>query len=310
MLTSLKNVIYVPDCLYEKNSVSLQKNTDMILIADSGSTKTDWCLSEDGKMVMRMGTQGINPVYMSDDEVSNIIKSQLLEEMGREKARCIDAVFFYGAGVLQTMRARMTSLLALSFGVDTVEVRGDLLGAARALFDEEDGVACILGTGSNSGLFVGGRIVANTPPLGFILGDEGSGAVLGKLFLGALCKGLLPDGLLEEYLADTHQDIPAIIRAVYREPLPNRYLAKASMFVKEHLHIPEVRQIVIDNFRNFFRRNITPYHRNDLPVRMIGSVAYHFLPLLQEAAKQEGFIVDKVEQSPMEGLLRYHSKRK
>ena len=180
-------------------------------------------------------------------------------------------------------------------------------GAARALFGHEEGIACILGTGSNSGLYDGRSIVVNTPPLGFILGDEGSGAVLGKLFVGSLCKGLMPKGLLEEYLAETQQEVADIIQAVYRQPLPNRYLAKTSRFIHSHLHVSEVRQLVIDNFRSFFQRNILQYGRNDLPVSAIGSVAWYYQDLFREAAEMDGFHVDKVMQSPMEGLLEYVS---
>jgi N-acetylglucosamine kinase-like BadF-type ATPase len=185
-------------------------------------------------------------------------------------------------------------------------VQGDLLGAARALCGREAGIACILGTGANSGLYDGRQVVMNTPPLGFILGDEGSGAVMGKLFLGALCKGLMPKGLLEEYLTDTKQDMADIIQHVYRQPLPNRYLAQATHFIHQHLFLDEVRRLVIDNFRAFFQRNVVQYARRDLPVRAIGSIAYHFQEQLAEAAKVEGFRLDRVEQSPMRGLVRYH----
>lgn len=278
-----------------------------ILIADSGSTKTDWCLTAPGAIPLRMSTQGINPYYQTDEEIRSILRDELMAQFPPLSSETITQVQFYGAGIRPEMRQRMQTLLTPMFPSATVEVESDLLGAARALFGHEEGIACIVGTGSNSGLYDGRSIVANTPPLGFILGDEGSGAVLGKLFVGSLCKGLMPKGLLEEYLAETRQEVADIIQAVYRQPLPNRYLAKTSRFIHSHLHVGEVRQLVIDNFRSFFQRNILQYGRNDLPVSAIGSVAWYYQDLFREAAQMDGFHVDKVMQSPMEGLLEYVS---
>lgn len=274
-----------------------------ILIADSGSTKTDWCLTVPGAIPLRMPTQGINPFYQTDEEILNILNDELMPQLTPLYSGIVTKVQFYGAGIRPEMRQRMKTLLTAMFSAATVEVESDLLGAARALFGHEEGIACILGTGSNSGLYDGRSIVANTPPLGFILGDEGSGAVLGKLFVGSLCKGLMPKGLLEEYLTETQQEVADIIQAVYRQPFPNRYLAKTSRFIHSHLHVREVRQLVLDNFRAFFRRNLSQYARIDLPVGAVGSIAWHYQDLLGEAAQMEGFHVDKVMKSPIDGLI-------
>ena len=275
----------------------------MKIIADSGSTKTDWCLVNGEKVMLRITTQGINPYYQTDEQITALLRDELLRVMGEQQAELVSALHFYGAGIRPEMRQRMKTLLTPMFSAATVEVESDLLGAARALFGHEEGIACILGTGSNSGLYDGRVIVANTPPLGFILGDEGSGAVLGKLFVGSLCKGLMPKGLLEEYLTETQQEVADIIQAVYRQPFPNRYLAKTSRFIHSHLHVREVRQLVLDNFRAFFRRNLSQYARIDLPVGAVGSIAWHYQDLLVEAAQMEGFHVDKVMKSPIEGLI-------
>ena len=204
------------------------------------------------------------------------------------------------------MTPRMRKLLKEVFGVEQVDAHGDLLGAARALFGRQAGLACILGTGSNSGLYDGSFIVENTPPLGFILGDEGSGAVIGKRFVADLCKGLLPDELRQEFFQATNQDVSDIIRAVYREPLPNRYLAQTTHFIHEHLHLQPVEDLVVGCFREFFRRNLVQYRRPDLPVRAVGSVAFHFCEQLHCAAAEEGFALSVVAQSPMDGLVIYH----
>ena len=279
----------------------------MILIADSGSTKTDWCLTASETVPQRMSTQGVNPFFQTDEQICGILHDELLPQILSSSVGLISEVHFYGAGIRPEMRERMKGILNEAFPKAKIEVESDLLGAARALFGHGEGVACILGTGSNSGLYDGQTIIANTPPLGFILGDEGSGAVLGKLFLGSLCKGLMPNGLLEEYLTETQQKISDVIQAVYRQPLPNRYLAGTSRFIHSHIHVEEVRKLVVDNFRAFFRRNIVQYGRHDLPVRAIGSVAWYYQEQLKEAAQLEGFLVDQVLQSPMEGLVRFVS---
>ncbi|MBO4850504.1 MAG: ATPase [Prevotella sp.] len=277
----------------------------MILIADSGSTKTDWCLMHHGEVVTHVTTQGLNPFYQDDATISGVIETELMARWPSGLPRP-HKVFFYGAGVRPEMSSRMFALLRAATGAEYVEAHGDLLGAARALFGREAGIACILGTGSNSGLYDGSVIVQNTPPLGFILGDEGSGAVLGKRFVADLCKGLLPEALREEYFATTGQDVASIIRAVYREPLPNRHLAQATRFIHSHLHLESVEALVVNSFRDFFRRNLVQYGRSDLPVRAVGSVAHYFGEQLCRAAAEEGFAVSGVMQSPIEGLVIYH----
>ncbi len=278
----------------------------MILISDSGSTKTDWCLAEKGKVVVRHETQGINPFFQTDDEIRQVLAGLLDGCLSEEHVCRLTAVHFYGAGIRPEMRQRMSDNISAVLGVPQVDVHGDLVGAARSLFGSGPGIACILGTGSNSGLYDGVEVVMNTPPLGFILGDEGSGAVMGKLFLGRLFKGLMPKGLIEEYVSATGHDVSAVIQNVYRQPMPNRFLARTTHFIRQHLEVDEVRNLVVDNFRDFFRRNLIQYGRPDLPVRAIGSIAYFFKEQLVEAASQEGFHMDKVEKSPMMGLVDYH----
>lgn len=277
----------------------------MILIADSGSTKTDWCLAHRGDVVARTATQGINPFYQSDEDIVRVLRDEMVSQWP-DGLPFPDRVVFYGAGVRPEMTPRMRKLLKEVFGVEQVDAHGDLLGAARALFGRQAGLACILGTGSNSGLYDGSFIVENTPPLGFILGDEGSGAVIGKHFVADLCKGLLPDELRREFFQATNQDVSDIIRAVYREPLPNRYLAQTTHFIHEHLHLQPVEDLVVGCFREFFRRNLVQYRRPDLPVRAVGSVAFHFCEQLHRAAAEEGFALSMVAQSPMDGLVIYH----
>lgn len=278
----------------------------MILIADSGSTKTDWCVADGGSVMCSVSTQGINPFHQDEQTISSILRDELLTAEGNV-VKDISQVYFYGSGCREECVPMMTRVLADAFPeAEQIEAQSDLLGAARAVCGAGEGVACILGTGANSCLYDGCRIVMNTPPLGYILGDEGSGAVLGRLFINALYKGALPAAVLSDFEHETGLTMADVIRRVYREPLANRFLASFAPFVHRHLSLPAVRAIVVDNFRMFFRRNVVQYGRPDLPVGAIGSIACHFSAELSEAARAEGFTMGRIKKSPMEGLVEYH----
>ena len=201
----------------------------------------------------------------------------------------------------------MTSLLkkALPEAMG-IEAHSDMLGAARALCGRKSGVASILGTGANSCLYDGEQIVQNTPALGYILGDEGSGAVLGKRFLHDLYGGRLSDALRADFETETGLSLPVIIDRIYRQPLANRFLGSFSEFIQNHIHQPAVRNLVIDNFCAFFACHIAPYGRRKLPVSCVGSIAWYFKDELCEAARLEGFKLGTILQSPMPGLIKYH----
>ena len=275
----------------------------MILIADSGSTKTDWCMADGGRVVKRMATQGINPFHCGEDAILGVLTGELLPQMGDEEPQ---AVYFYGSGCRDEYVAAVGRLLARVFPhTPKVEVESDLAGAARALFGRTAGIACILGTGSNSCLYDGAAVAANVPPLGYILGDEGSGAVLGKLFVNAMFKGGLPDALGEDFLSETGLTLSDIIYKVYKEPMANRFLAGISPFIHKHLDDEKVNALVVGNFKDFFRRNVNLYGRPGAAVGAVGSIAYYYERQLSEAAAAEGYSLCKVLKSPMEGLLEY-----
>lgn len=277
----------------------------MILIADSGSTKTDWCVADDRGMLWRHSTQGINPIVQGADVAERVLMSELVPEMAH--ASDITDIYFYGAGCRDDMIGVVERLLHKVFPVAvTICVHSDLLAAARALCGKDEGIACILGTGANSCLYDGERITANTPALGYILGDEGSGAVLGKLFVNALFKGRLSENVRKAFEAETHLTMSDIINKVYRMPMPNRFLASLSLFISRHLDEPDLHRLVVDNFRSFLVRNVRPYNRPDLPVNAIGSMAYHYRECLEEAARAEGMRIGTVMKSPVEGLVAFH----
>ena len=275
------------------------------IIADSGSTKTDWAFLNDGQVVVRVQTQGINPFHQQEDVIAAILRDELLPKMPFSPSE----IYFYGSGIRPELEPLMCYLLSGAFPVaQHVEAHGDLFGAAIAVCGKEAGVACILGTGANSCLYDGKSIVLNTPPLGYILGDEGSGAVMGIHFLNALLKGRLSKGLRDAFFDSMHMTEGDVIARVYRQPMANRWLASLSPFIHEHIGVPGVRDIVIDNFRDFFYRNVMPYGRRDLPVGAVGSIAFFFQSEFREAANYYNFNVGPILRSPLEGLLRFHNK--
>ena len=289
------------------------------LIADSGSTKTDWCLLESGGDCHRFSTQGINPCHQSEEEIAAILEQEVTPHLRQLQTARPQTLWFYGSGATPAAKHRVEQPLRRLLGTEAdITVESDLVGAARALCQHSRGIACILGTGANSCLYDGQRIVANTPALGYILGDEGSGAVLGIRFLNALFKGQLPDELRQEFVTETGLSLDAIIQRVYREPLANRFLASLSPFIHRHIDLQQVEAMVIDHFRQFIRKNIQPYYDNPrlkeaLPaspeLHVTGSVGFHYQRQLAAAAALEGMRLGRVMGSPMEGLIGYHSSQ-
>ena len=276
----------------------------MILIADSGSTKTDWCVAKDGFTVKRFTTQGINPYHQDERRINGIVLDELLPQTGEYKLK---KIVFYGSGCRDETIPTMKNILYSAFNNKVeVEISSDLLGAARAICGHEEGIACILGTGSNSCLYDGKKIVGNIPPLGYILGDEGSGATLGKIFINEIFKNSRMYDLKKEFLQVLKMTEGDIIDRVYRQPMANRFLASLAPFIHSHIERHEVNEIVTENFRQFLLKNVKRYHRDDLQVSFIGSIAWHFKSQLLQSALEENVYVGSVEKSPMDGLLRYH----
>jgi len=279
----------------------------MILIADCGSTKIDWCLIENGKVAKQVFTSGINALLMSEEQIRQTIADELAPEI---KGYEIGSVYYYGAGCLfDDICANVRRAIAANIpSAKTIEVDTDLLAAARALCGKNPGIACIMGTGSNSCYYDGVRIVDNVSPLGYILGDEGSGAVLGKLLVGDVLKNQLPAALCEKFLKKYDLDRQKIIEGVYKKPAANRFLASLSPFLLENIEEPAVHRLVLNAFKAFFVRNIENYEGyKTMPVSFVGSVAYYYRDVLEEAASSLGIKIGTVIKSPMEGLIKYHS---
>ena len=280
----------------------------MILIADSGSTKTDWALQSAAGAVSHFHTQGINPFHQDRSVIAAVLRQELLPQLTPDEVSC---VYFYGSGVRPELESVMVSLLQEVFPqAKQVEAHSDLLGAARSLCGHNYGIASILGTGANSCLYDGKAILQNTPALGYILGDEGRGGVLGKHFLHELYKGVLSENIRSDFDREYGLTMADVIQRVYREPMPNRFLASLAPFIHRHLSDHAVKQIVVNNFRDFFRYNIRPYGLTGMPVSFVGSIAWYFRDQLTEVADAEGFTVGTVLRSPIDGLIHFHSELK
>ena len=298
----------------------------MKLIADSGGTKTDWTLLNfpnpyDCNIVTRFQTQGITPIHQSPDQIRMILVQEVMHELSIfPRSSLVQSgglatsffegleIFFYGSGCTPAHQPMMKQMLDEVLSPQTVEVHSDLMAAARALCQHDPGIACILGTGANSCFYDGEKIVENTPALGFILGDEGSGSVLGRMFMNAIFKNPRFADVRDEYLKSEKLTQNDIIQKVYREPMANRFLASTSLFISKRLDNPLLRQMVVENFRQFFISNIKPYDHPELPVHFVGSMAAYYPEELSEAASAEGFHIGNVVQSPMEGLITFHRK--
>ncbi len=271
-----------------------------MLFADSGSTKTDWLITTGNGTPQRIRTQGINPFMLSDDEVEQILRNELLSA---EDFSTPTAICFYGAGCRGEGTERMERIFRKLFPNATdITVGSDLIGTAKALIGGGSGIACILGTGSNSCLVVDGQTVANVSPLGYVLGDEGSGAVLGRRLIGDVLKKQLPEHVCKAFHDTYTLTGDEIISRVYREPFGNRFLASFAPFLHAHREEPAVRALLLDEFARFFRRNVLLYRRTDLPVSFTGSIAYHFREELAMAAEACGCTLGRILQSPLDGI--------
>jgi len=278
----------------------------VILIADSGSTKTSWCVAENGSSLQQFLTSGINPYFQTEEEIRDRLIEEVLPQLEIDN-KDIRAVYFYGAGCAFDKVEIVKGAIEKLFYAAVVEVNTDLLAAARGVCGKQAGIACILGTGSNSCFYDGQQIVQNVSPLGYILGDEGGGAVLGKLLVGDLLKGMISDELKEKFLKQYDLTPAQIIDCVYRQPFPNRFLAGLSPFLSENIREPKIYSLVLNSFKSFILRNVMKYDYHTYPVHFTGSIAFHYLNILAEAASETGIRMGIVTQSPLQGLVAFHS---
>ena len=276
----------------------------MILIADSGSTKTEWREVSEGVAGRSYISTGINPFFVTGEEMLRLFGKELPELKGADVSR----IFFYGTGVSNASKAEIVrGALTSYFGTDKLFIGSDLLGAARSLCQKEPGIACIIGTGSNSCYYNGNEIVANVSPLGYILGDEGGGAVIGRKLVAGVLKKQLPGIVIENFFRAYPYTPAEILDKVYNMPFPNRFLGQFTRFISDNIHVPELQAMITSSFDEFIVRNVLSYpeaHR--YPIHFTGSIAYHFRPFLEELILKHRLQPGLFTLTPMKNLVKFH----
>jgi glucosamine kinase len=279
--------------------------TSVKLIADSGATKAEWRLVNGNKSKTIL-TQGISPYFLVTEQIRDILLKELMPKLKNIE---VNEVFYYGTGCANPDNARsVKKAIQQVFQKATVSVTHDLMAAARALCGDKKGVACILGTGSNSCFYDGKKIVKNSPGLGFVLGDEGSGAYLGKKVLQYYLYGTFDDELSGRFDLTYTTTVTEILENVYKKPMPNRYLASFAKFLADNRGHYMIENIIEDGLNDFFFSHLCKYKEIwTLPVNFVGGVAFGFKDVLQELCNSYQFELGKVMKNPMQGLVEYHS---
>ncbi len=275
------------------------------LIADCGATKAEWRIT-DGKRSKTIITQGISPYVLNTDQIISILEKELRPGLKKWE---IDEIFYYGTGCANPANAAsLRKALKKAFPGSKAEVNHDLMAAARALCGRQKGIACILGTGSNSCYYDGKKIVRNSPGLGYVLGDEGSGAYLGKKVIQYYLYNTFDEDLRARFDAHYVTTSAEILENVYKKPLPNRYLAGFAKFLAENRGHYMIENIIEDGLNDFFFNHLCKYRETwTLPVHFAGSVAFGFKDVLQQLCASYEFELGNVMKNPMQGLVSYHS---
>lgn len=282
----------------------------MILLAESGSTKTDWRLLNGATVETIVQTDGINPYFRNTKQIVDLLKEQLAPNL---VANTVTEIYYYGTGITDDSKRNIVAeaLREVFKNVAKLEIESDIIAAARGLFGKSAGIACILGTGSNSCFFDGSKITFQVPPLGFWLGDEGSGGHLGKqLVLSYLHKEMSNEvRQLFEAKFGVFDRMPVIENA-YQKPNPNRYFASFSPFLLENVTHPEIEKLIENSFRLFFEKYLLKYPDVEkMPVGFVGSVAHYYRSFLENEAATHGIEIKQILKSPMEGLVAFYTNK-
>jgi glucosamine kinase len=276
-----------------------------ILIAESGSSKTDWRFVGNNGGITQIKTIGFNPYYQDEESIFNEINLNVAPKITEK----IDSIFYYGTGITNIEKAKIIeNALKRVFSEAVITVKDDLIAAARALCLNETGIACILGTGSNSCLFDGEKIVAQVPSLGFWLGDEGGGGYLGKELIKRYIRQELPPEIYQKFVSRYGQlERTEILDKAYRQPFPNRYFSSFSKFLFDNRYQPYIYQLVYDAFLLFFEKNVLKYENYESnKVHFTGSIAFYYSDILKKAAKKYNITIGVIMESPIAGLALYH----
>lgn len=275
-----------------------------ILIADSGATKTEWCLT-DGTESETIYTEGLNPYYHTSESIKDVVRYNLVPEIDNK----IDQLFFYGAGCDSEEKNEVVREALVSIFPDAeVHIFHDLLGAARACFLREAGIACILGTGSNSCLYDGNEIIEHIPSLAFILGDEGSAGYFGKKLINKYFRDEIPDDLIEPLERDYNMSLDHITKGLYDGSQKSRFIASYGSFLGEHADHPFIKEILYEGFESFISRIILKYtNATDYQVRFIGSVAFAHQEMIKEILAKYDLEAGLFVRNPMDRLVEFHT---
>jgi N-acetylglucosamine kinase-like BadF-type ATPase len=278
-----------------------------ILIADSGATKTAWRLLENGKLI-DFHTSGISPYHMSQSQIENLITEEFPKKI---LTKSISHVYYYGTGCKTSIKARIVARSLATFYDDAnIHITHDLMGAAIATCGNKAGITCILGTGSNSCFYNGKKIVVNSPGLGYVLGDEASGAYFGKLLVQHFLYKKFDQALEKAFVKQFNVDKDEILHKVYRESFPNRFLANFAQFLSAHRGHYIIENIIEDGLREFFGTHLIRYPQIEkMPVHFVGSIAFHFQDKIDELCNVYGFHLGQILKDPMEGLTKFHQLR-
>lgn len=276
-----------------------------ILLADSGATKCEWCLVKNGRTTT-IFTQGISPYFLSIQQISQLLETELLPALKKTQ---ITEVHYYGTGLSNPNNVKiLEKALKQTFPGAAITADHDMMAAARALCGWEKGVACILGTGSNSCYFNGNKIVKNRPGLGYILGDEGSGAYLGRKVVQYFLYETYDEELHYKFTDAFNTNRVEILENVYKKPLANRYLASFAVFLAQNRGHYMVENILEDGLNDFFFQHLCKYSESwKYPIHFVGGISFGFRDVLQQLCNSYEFELGRVLKNPMEGLIEYHT---
>jgi N-acetylglucosamine kinase-like BadF-type ATPase len=277
----------------------------MKLLADSGGTKTQWCGVSETFESEIITTIGLNPNFVSDNTIEEVLSSQVLPRLGKDE---INEVWFYGAGCSgEVARKLVERAIKKVLAKASVKIQTDLTGAARGLLGRASGYICMIGTGSNSGYYDGDKITRNVPPLGFILGDEGSGAALGKKLLADYLRGIMPGDLSHEFRKRYGAEKDDVVNHVYSGVFPSRFIGSFVGFIKEYIAVEYCQNLVMTSFGEFIERNLRLYNTpGTTKIAVTGSVAWHFRDILENVFSKNGFTISVIAKEPIEGLINFH----
>jgi glucosamine kinase len=277
----------------------------MVIIADSGSTKTTWALLENGSLKNTFTTAGLNPYFHNSESLDAVLKAELIPFLSPDFVR---EIHFYGAGCsTENNNSMLKDAMIIFFRKAEVSIYHDIFGAARALFGNGQGIACILGTGCNCCYYDGTSIESRVPSVGYLFGDEGAGSYLGRTFMEKYLKNKLPSDIKREFDTIYKFSLEDILNAVYNRPYPNRWLASFSEFLSPRQKHPFIKELVTGSFKAFFEEQVSKYDNyKEVNVSFVGSIAWFYKDILLETAEKEGIKVGTILQSPLDGLVEYH----